>query len=179
MQTNLATVLIQARTRRRLTQLELSNISQLAKATISNVERGTHTELTPRTAASIALALHEVQPLSEDEMVQFCTLTGVPMSIFSQTPQLTDRDRERRQVLPYVDSLLSRYTPESVLFFLQSIDTLTRALIPKSQPEEPRELTHVSAPRYRADLDATEQTFTRYAAATPAKAKPKTKSRRA
>jgi transcriptional regulator with XRE-family HTH domain len=179
MDTTLSAFLIQARTRRRLTQLELANISQTVKNTISNVERGTHTNLTRRTATAIGMALHEVQPFTDSEMVQFCTLTGVPMHTFAETPQLTDRDRERRQVLPYVDSLLSRYTPESVLFFLQSIDTLTRALIPKTKQEEPREFTHVSAPKYRADLNATEQTFTRYAAATPAKAKPKAKPRRA
>jgi transcriptional regulator with XRE-family HTH domain len=163
--TSLASFMVQARTRRRLTQLELSNISQVNKATISTVERGTHDSITARTAAALGLALHEVQPLSETEIIAFCQLTGVPMHIFADTPQLTQRDRDRRLVQPYVDGLLARYTPESVMFFLQSIETMTRSLIPREDAQADQTFRHVSAPKYRADLGGTEQVITEYARA--------------
>lgn len=165
MSTTLSAFLIQARTRRRLTQLELANIAQLHKATISTVERGAHKELTTRTSAAIGMALHEVQPLSETEIVDFCTLTGVPMHTFADTPKLTQRDRDRRLVQPYVDGLLARYTPESVMFFLQSIETMMRSLIPRQDAESEQTLRHVSAPKYRADLGGTEEVITEYARA--------------
>jgi DNA-binding XRE family transcriptional regulator len=163
--TTLATFLIQARTRRRLTQLELANIAQINKGTITNVERGVHTGLTLRLATAIGMALHEVQPLSETEIVEICQLTGVPMHIFADTPQLTQRDRDRRLVQPYVDGLLARYTPESVMFFLQSIETMTRSLIPREDAQADQTFRHVSAPKYRADLGGTEQVITEYARA--------------
>ena len=147
MHANLQSWLIQARTRRRLTQQELANIAQVATATISTTERGVNQVWTPRIATSVGLALHEVQPLNEDEITEFCLLTDTPMHIFAQPATLTNRERDRRLLMPILDKLLDRFTAESVLVFMQSLEAVVTTLKPRaSTSPEDQVGTHVVPP---------------------------------
>lgn len=146
-----------------MSQQELANIAAVNRAAVSEVERGAHDNWSPRVAASIGLALHDVAPLTPAEVTDFCRLTGVAMSIFAHVPQQTERDRNRRILMPTIDRLLERYEPNAIAAFLTAVDSLVRGLKDAALETEPQTLTHVSPPKYRPDLNATEQVFTSYA----------------
>lgn len=168
----LQSFLITARIRRQLSQQVLANIAAVNRAAVSEVERGAHDKWSPRVAAAIGLALHEVAPLTPEEVTNFCRLTGVAMSIFAHVPQHSERDLKRRSIMPAIDRLLDRYEPTAIVAFLMAVDGLMRGLKDAAIEPEPQILTHVSAPKYRPDLNATEQVYTDYAKAPKPRATP-------
>jgi transcriptional regulator with XRE-family HTH domain len=172
----LQTFLLAARARRRLSQQELANIAQCHVMSVSKVERGEHANWSPRIAAAIGLALHEVLELSGDEMSDFLRLTGVPGSIFLASQPITDEERDRRVLAPVVDRLRKRYGVERLLALLSSIDALTRAEQPaEEEPEAIPTLRHITPPRYRPELGGTEQIITDFGPLTKKPAKPNRK----
>ncbi len=161
--------LIASRTKRGLSQQELANVAQVHISTIGKVERGEVTSLSPRIAAMIGRALHEVERLDVHEMADFLRLTKISGAIFN-TPPESESARERKLVMPVVDRLIAEHGMVAVLNLLHSIEQFTTARDqPKEQPaeEEPPILTHVTPPRYRPDLGGTEQIITQYQASKP------------
>lgn len=173
MEHTLQSWLLTARTRRRLSQRELSNIAQVNIASVGVVERGDHSNWSPRIAAAIGLALHEVAPFTPEEITTFCALTGVEMSIFADRPGMSEREAAHRQIKPIIDRLLDQFDLMSVIAFIKNAEALVRTLRTGAlEPKRETVLTHVSAPKYRPDLNATEQVFTDYAKAPKPRATP-------
>lgn len=169
MPATLQVFLIAARTKRGLSQQELANVAQVHISTIGKVERGEVVTLSPRIAAMIGRALHEVERMDVAEISDFLRLTSVSGAIFN-TPPESESARERKVVMPVVDRLISQHGMIAVLNLLHSIEQFTN---PRAQPqedpaeEEPPILTHITAPKYRPDLGGTEQIITQYQAAKP------------
>ena len=169
MTTSLQVFLIASRTKRGLSQQELANVAQVHISTIGKVERGDVTTLSPRIAAMIGRALHEVERLDVQEISDFLRLTNISGAIFN-TPPESESARERKLVMPVIDRLIASHGMVAVLNLLHSIEQFTT---PRAQPqeepaeEEPPILKHVTPPRYRPDLGGTEQIITQYQAAKP------------
>ncbi len=166
---SLQTFLIAARTRRGLSQQELANVAQCNIRTIGDVERGVKVAWTPRVAAMIGRALHEVERLDVHEISDFLRLTNISGAIFN-TPPESESARERKIVMPVVERLIASHGMVAVLNLLHSIEQfITPRAQPQEEPaeEEPPILKHVTPPRYRPDLGGTEQIITQYQAAKP------------
>lgn len=167
MTNSLQSFLIAARTRRGLSQQELANIAQCHIRTIGDVERGTKVQWTPRVAAMIGRALHEVERMDAEEISDMLRLTGISGAIFN-TPVETEAVRDRRIMLPIIDRLIAQRGMAATLGLLHSIEVFLSAKPVEEEPEEePPILTHVSPPKYRPDLGGTEQIITQYQAAKP------------
>ena len=161
MANNLATFLLRARTRRRLTQQQLANIAQVNLESIGTVERGTRDTWTPRIATSIGLALHEVEELTPAEMADFFRFAEVPSDMFQRRPQLSEREREYRVLKPTIDRIVDKIGVSNLLAFLAATEAL--ALSSGERAEDEPTLRHVSQPRARPDLGGVEQVITEYA----------------